>query len=608
MSQRIMIRGGPFPEPDPLPVKEAAAAAVDSLKLAWEADRNGMLLIIALNTATTAAEVAQLFVSRSAVDGVIDGDRRLQARRLLVLGGLGVVATAGKSSRALWGSPVTQAANRRTESRILDVVAAMELADVEDPDFQDRLQKALMGSQRQSMLFGTALGIPQSVLGMAGSLVAMTASDRALVPLAVAGSVPRWYVMRRTQDPDAALWGRGRGREFRHTGMVRHLLTSTTAAHELRVFDATPFLRRRYEELADEADAVQSRVYRANARRDVLGSLMGRLAEAPTATRLLLRVTRKEASVAEAVAGGMAARKAAGGVHRIAETVNSMCQTAAATADVRDFIREPPARPAGRKPPGDFSRIVVRDLGFTYPGRTTPVLDGVDLDIAKGEVVALVGENGCGKTTLAKILCSLYRPAKGTIRWDGADGKAVDVADCDPAGVRARIAIVFQDFVRYSALTAAENIGIGLPAKMGDRAAIVEAARRAGAHDAIEALPKGYDTVMSRQFGGADLSTGQWQRVALARAFLRDAPLVVLDEPTAALDPRAERDLFETVASLYESRSALLISHRLSSVRFAHRICVLAGGRITESGTHDELLAAGGDYAELFELQAHSYR
>jgi ATP-binding cassette subfamily B protein len=167
---------------------------------------------------------------------------------------------------------------------------------------------------------------------------------------------------------------------------------------------------------------------------------------------------------------------------------------------------------------------------------------------------------------------------------------------------------VFQDFVKYPTLSAAENIGIGLPAKMKDRAAIVEAARRAGADAAIADLPKGYDTVMSRQFGGADLSMGQWQRVALARAFLRDAPLVVLDEPTAALDPRAERDLFETVASLYRSRSAVLISHRLSSVRFADRICVLAQGRITESGTHEDLLGAGGDYAELFEIQARAYR
>ncbi len=604
MSERFVMRGGPFPEADPLPVREAAVAAVDSLRVAWEADRTGLLLLVAMNTATTVAEVAQLLASRSAVDGVVDGDRRsVQARRLLVFGGLGLVAAAGKSVRGVWGNPVSTAALRRVEGRILDVVAAMELADVEDPAFQDRLQRALMGAQRQSMLFGNALAVPQAVLGLAGALGAMTASDRALVPLAVAGSVPRWYVMRKIQDPEAANWGRGRGWEMRQSGMIRFLLTGTSAAHELRVFDATPFLRERHDRLAQESDAAQRVVYRKNARRSLVGALMARMADAPAATRLLLRVTRKEASVADAVAGGLASRKAAGGVQRIAETVDGLCRSAATTVDVRDFLRAKPARRTGRTPPADFTRIVVRDLAFTYPGRDQPVLDGVDLDIGQGEVVALVGENGSGKTTLAKLLCSLYQPTRGTIHWDD-----VDVAECDPAGVRSRIAIVFQDFVKYPSLTAAENIGIGLPARMGDRAAIVEAARRAGAAAAIDGLPKGYDTVMSRQFGGTDLSTGQWQRVALARAFLRDAPLVVLDEPTAALDPRAERDLFETVASLYRSRSAVLISHRLSSVRFADRICVLAKGRITESGTHDELLSAGGDYAELFEIQARAYR
>ncbi|MGI8808254.1 MAG: ABC transporter ATP-binding protein [Acidimicrobiales bacterium] len=603
MTERFVIRGGPPPEPDPLPLREAATAAVDSLQLAWQADRAGLLLLVALNTVTTAAEVGQLLASRGAVDGVVDGDGRgVQARRFLVLGGLGLVATAGKSVRGSWGNPVTQAAARGTEGRILDAVAAMELADVEDPAFQDRLQRALNGAQRQSMLFGTALAVPQSVLGLVGALVAMTANDRALLPLAVAGSVPRWYILRKLQDPDVP-WGRGRGQDMRESAMVRHLLTGTTAAHELRVFDATPFLRQRHARLAREVDAAQTAIYRKNARREAFGSLMGRMADAPAATRLLVRVARKEASVAEAVAGGLAARKAAGGVQRIVETLNNMCRTAGSTVDVRDFLKAPATAPSGRRPPADFSRIVVRDVCFTYPGRSTPVLDGVDLEIGQGEVVALVGENGCGKTTLAKLLCSLYQPTKGTIRWDD-----VDTADCDPAGIRSRIAIVFQDFVKYPTLTAAENIGIGLPSRMGDRVAIVEAARRAGADLAIDTLPKGYDTLMSRQFGGADLSTGQWQRVALARAFLRDAPLVVLDEPTAALDPRAERDLFETVASLYRSRSAVLISHRLSSVRFADRICVLAHGRITESGTHEELIEAGGDYADLFEIQARAYR
>ncbi len=597
-----MMRRMPFPEADPVPVREAVVAARHALRLAWEADRRGLAVLVALNVGTAAAEIAQLVASGRAVDAVVDGDRRTSpTARLLLVGALGLAATAGKS---LWGAatgPLNQSMLRHAEGRILDVVAAMELADVEDPAFQDRLQRAFMGAYRHSALVGGALAVPQAVVGLAGALATMTATDRALVPLGIAGAVPRWLVMRKVKDPMAVM--RSRGRDGRESAIIRHYLTGAAAAHELRVFDASPWLRTRHEELAREADQAQLAVHRENARSSLMGALVGRAAEAPAAARLLLRVAHKETSVADAVTGGLAARKLAGGFQRIVEAVGGLTRNAAMAGDALTFTEELPVPGTGLAPPADFRRIVVEDLCFTYPGRPEPVLDGVNLEINQGEVVALVGENGSGKTTLAKILCSLYRPAKGTIRWDG-----VDVADCDPAGVRSRIAIVFQDFVRYPSLTAAENIGIGLPARIGDRAAIVEAARRAGAHDAVTALPQGYDTLLSRQFGGADLSSGQWQRVALARAFLRDAPLVVLDEPTAALDPRAERDLFETVASLYRSRSAVLISHRLSSVRFADRICVLAGGRITESGTHEELLGAGGVYAELFELQARAYR
>jgi ATP-binding cassette, subfamily B, bacterial len=398
-----------------------------------------------------------------------------------------------------------------------------------------------------------------------------------------------------------AMWRRGR--EGRETAILRHYLTGSSAAHELKAFDATPYLRTRHDRLAAEAAAEEDAILRANARWSVFGALVSRAAEGPAAGRLALRVTRKEASVADAVTGGLATRRTAGGVQRLVDMTADLRRMAALVTDARSFAG-PPARPAtGPAPATSFTRIVVDGVRFTYRGSDRPVLDGVDLEIGQGEVVALVGENGCGKTTLAKILCGLYRPTAGAIRWDG-----VDATMSDPAAVRASIAVVFQDFVRYPSLTAAQNIGIGLPARMDDRPAVEEAARRAGAHEIVAALPQGYETVLSRQFGGVDLSTGQWQRVALARAFLRDAPLVVLDEPTAALDPRAERDLFETVAALYRSRSAVLISHRLSSVRFADRICVLAGGRIIESGAHDDLVAAGGTYAELFELQAHAYR
>jgi ATP-binding cassette, subfamily B, bacterial len=598
----MVFRRGPWADADPVPLKEAVEVALGSLRLAWEADRRALVAVVGLQAVSAAADVAQLALSGRAVDAAIAGrGRGAQARRLLAVGGLSLVAAGGRSASGALQRPLGRAVYRAAEGRVLDVVAAMELADVEDPALQDRLQQALMASHNEQNLVGGALAFPPAIVGLAGSLATMTASDRALVPLALVGVVPQWLVNRRTRDPMRAMWRRGR--EGRETAILRHYLTGSSAAHELKAFDATPYLRTRHDRLAAEAAAEEDAILRANARWSVFGALVSRAAEGPAAGRLALRVTRKEASVADAVTGGLATRRTAGGVQRLVDMTADLRRMAALVTDARSFAG-PPARPAtGPAPATSFTRIVVDGVRFTYRGSDRPVLDGVDLEIGQGEVVALVGENGCGKTTLAKILCGLYRPTAGAIRWDG-----VDATMSDPAAVRASIAVVFQDFVRYPSLTAAQNIGIGLPARMDDRPAVEEAARRAGAHEIVAALPQGYETVLSRQFGGVDLSTGQWQRVALARAFLRDAPLVVLDEPTAALDPRAERDLFETVAALYRSRSAVLISHRLSSVRFADRICVLAGGRIIESGAHDDLVAAGGTYAELFELQAHAYR
>jgi ATP-binding cassette subfamily B protein len=241
----------------------------------------------------------------------------------------------------------------------------------------------------------------------------------------------------------------------------------------------------------------------------------------------------------------------------------------------------------------------VEDVHFTYPSGSRPALRGVTLGINRGEIVALVGENGSGKTTLAKLLCALHRPTIGRITWDG-----VDVADLDPDSVRDRIAVLFQDFLHFH-LTARDNIGFGRIDRRDDLAAIRAAATRAGIDLALRALPEGYESRLGPEWlGGTDLSGGQWQRLALARAFFRDAPLVVLDEPTAALDPRAERDLFDAVRGLYQGRTVLLISHRYSTVRSADRIIVLRDGQIVESGDHHSLMAADGLYAELYTLQS----
>jgi ATP-binding cassette subfamily B protein len=240
----------------------------------------------------------------------------------------------------------------------------------------------------------------------------------------------------------------------------------------------------------------------------------------------------------------------------------------------------------------------MRGVTFAYPRAARPAVADVSVEISTGEIVALVGENGSGKTTLAKLIAGLYPPDAGHIVWNG-----VDVSSFDADQLRDHVAVIFQDFERYL-LTAGENVGIGRHERIDDAAALQEAAERAGAHSVLVRLPHGYDTQLGNQwFGGYDLSIGQWQRLALARAFFRDASLVILDEPTAALDARAESDLFARMRGLLEGRAAVLISHRFSSVRSADRIYVLRRGRVVEHGTHDELMARQGLYYYLCSQQ-----
>jgi ATP-binding cassette, subfamily B, bacterial len=272
-----------------------------------------------------------------------------------------------------------------------------------------------------------------------------------------------------------------------------------------------------------------------------------------------------------------------------------------AEADPRlDLSGTAPARPPVR------TGIRFEGVSFVYPGTDRLVLDRLDLDITAGTSVALVGENGAGKTTLIKLLCRFYDPTEGRITVDGVDVRELDLDD-----YRSRLAVIFQDFVHYN-LPARDNVGFGALDRAGDDRALQEAAAKVGILEVIEALPDGWDTPLAREFGGVDLSGGEWQRVALARAMMaqvgRDADLLVLDEPTASLDVRVENELYGHFAELSRGRTTLLVSHRFSTVRMAGRIVLLAGGRVVEDGSHEELLAAGGRYAELYEVQASHYR
>lgn len=423
---------------------------------------------------------------------------------------------------------------------------------------------------------------------------------------------------------------------LRRAGYLQRVGLMPEWAKEVRVFGLISWLTERYSDEWRRVMATLQQARRGDRRLLLLWSI-ALLAANAAAMLLVARSTWAGAmSVAQLVVAvqallGLASLAAQDGDVWIENGAAPMPELAAfeQIVDARMPPPEGPPSTAGPAAAGSghaqpvaaglaLESISFEHVHFTYPGRSTAVYDGLELTLAAGTSTAIVGLNGAGKTTLVKLLTGLCRPAQGRVRIDG-----IDLADLDIAAWRRSVAVIFQDFVHYE-LSMRDNVAFGaietgtgkaaasasadLAAGADLDARVNAALHQAGADDVAAGLPAGLDTVLSRRFpGGVDLSGGQWQRVALARAFFRDAPLVILDEPSSALDPRAEYDLFASLRGVLAGRTALFISHRFSTVRTADRIYVMADGRVTEHGTHDELMAARGSYAELFALQASAY-
>ncbi len=395
-----------------------------------------------------------------------------------------------------------------------------------------------------------------------------------------------------------------------------NLLADVQAAKEIRLFGSGPFLRGRMMAERRTADAEKRRMdLRDLYTQGGLGLLSATVAGAGLVWAIVNAyrgtITAGDVTMLVAAIGGMQ-----GALTTLTMALAGAHQQLLLFEHFLAVVEARPDLPVTSKPvptPALERGIELRDVWFRYSDEHPWVLSGVDLFLPVGQAVALVGRNGAGKSTLVKLLCRLYDPTKGVILWDG-----VDLRDMDPAGLRLRIGAVFQDFMHYD-LTAAENIALGDIDALGDRDRIMAAARLAGIHDTIEQLPSGYDTLLSRIFvseqdkddpeTGVVLSGGKWQRLALARAFLRDnRDLLILDEPSSGLDAVAEHEVHTRLREHRTGRTSVLISHRLGAVRGADQIVVLDDGAVSERGTHEELIAADGVYAELFRLQAAGYQ
>jgi ATP-binding cassette subfamily B protein len=388
---------------------------------------------------------------------------------------------------------------------------------------------------------------------------------------------------------------------------IEHLLTVDTSVKEVKLFGLGEPLLKRYSETFWEFFNEDTRLARQRSWISLgLGLLASASYYAAYAWIIYIAVT------GAITLGGMTLylslfRQSQGTVQGLFDNINRLFENGLFMDNLFGFLALEPQMPQNIAPQPMSTTLThgleFRNVSFRYPGREDWALRDVNLRIDPGEKVALVGPNGAGKTTLIKLLTRLYDPTEGAILLDG-----IDLREYDPDELRRRIGVIFQDFVKYQ-LTARENIGFGQIEQLDNRERIDEAAARGGADDVVAELPGGMDTMLGRWFqDGNELSGGQWQKIALSRAFMRDGEVLVLDEPTAALDAEREYEIFQRFRELTEGKIAVLISHRFSTVRMADQIVVIEGGRITEQGSHTELLLHAGTYARLFEMQAEGYR
>jgi ATP-binding cassette subfamily B protein len=490
--------------------------------------------------------------------------------------------------------------------QVMKHAAELDLIAYEDPVFYDRLERArVQATDRLGTIQAIGRLIQQVITATIMSASIMLYSPW-LILLLIVGVLPAFL----GESHFAFL---GYAKNFNQTGIRRQLEYlrllggSKEAAKELKLFGLSRFLTGRFKSLSTQIYSEDVSLARRRLMAGSLLSAFGTMGYYSAYVYAIWRTVQGALSIGTLTFLAGAIQQASLNIQQVFSTLAGIADQALFLTDLLAFFEmqptirsKPNALPAPRPMVRGFE---FRDVSFRYPGSDRLVLDGLNFSLRPGERVALIGENGQGKTTIVKLITRLYDPSCGQILLDG-----VDLRDYSLEDLYLEIGVIFQDFVRYE-MTFAENIAVGHIEQIGNRDLLHQAAHKSLADQVLAKLPRDFDQMLGRRFdGGVDLSGGEWQKVALARAYLRDAQLLILDEPTAALDARSEFEVYRRFADLTAGKTALFISHRFSTVRMADRIVVLDNGRIAEDGSHEQLSVLGGRYAEMFEMQAASYR
>jgi len=602
----------PLPAPSPRPkrgFRGTGRLIAAAIRLVWLANRKDFIVVMLMDLLQAVGIFALILQVPRILDSLMaaeDGETTpglpVSVLLLVLANSLIMIAEAVVNNRR---AMLSERTGIYVRNQVLEVACLAKLIDFDDSAFHDRLQRTARNSLTYpAMMVESLVTIAQSLFTLIAVPLALVTVQPWVALVVALAIVPIWV-------------GGSRGGEYyfdfvvgqsasdRNRFYLFDLLTNRESAKEIRAFNLEHFFTDRWstsmqERLVALAETLRKRL------RTAMGASLGSGLVLAVALGVLIVLTRSGfMNLAETATVGAALLVVSQRLNSAVDSTNAFFQAAPLVGDLNDFLELKPALVEARPTepaPHDFEKIEVENVSFTYLGAGRPAIDNVSMTIEAGEVIALVGENGSGKTTLTKLLAGLYGVDSGRILVD-----ETELGTVDPASWRESVAVLFQDFLRYL-LPAAENISLGDVTREPTEEAIRTAARQAGADEFLSALPEGYRTILAPEFGrGQDLSLGQWQRVALARAFFRPAPLVILDEPTASLDARAERELFNSVRDLFIGRTVLLISHRFSTVRTADRIVVLADGRVTDQGTHEELMERRGLYAELFNIQASNY-